>query len=698
MKSKTIAAIMLVAMLGTILLTSTAFSQGGSYIDVLRHKVIKSPDAALIAMQTDIADMSPDQIRTGDIEKQDADGMLITEDLGFHMGYIAWNIRSNQTYRRTVDYWPPADIAFRHALIHCYDQLGIIPPIYGYIVTPVRSLVPPAQSKYYNPAVPDHPYNPGSPFTSTPGDGTSCGILMAGGYTFQDLGTTGVVDDADYWKTPGDYDMPYLEIWTPLIGVAPTSWQHGQEFVADLAEIGLAATTANGDKGIASVGRDFNDYLEDVYDFGDFDAFMVFYTMGRIPDQLYSFLHSSQDVRTLPGADGATGLYDPAIDTLCETVKFSLDADEIETAAKEIQRMLYTETEPNAENFALAYMLLYSRSLFNAFGPRVTGGVVKSPGYGSDNSWTHMNIRTTRDEGGKEVMIYINGDEPSSFNPCYATTAYEWNIIGWCFDGATAVNPYNHYDIPWLATDWTITSIPNQGPYSNETWMDVDFTLRSDVEWQDGHSFVASDVEFCLEFLRDYSVPRYAATWAEIDDVEVVSSTEVTIHSMSEGIGLFYDYSGLIALLPPQVWDQSWASNQAVLDYDPTEPYNVATGYTDGPNPPDTNLFGTGPFIFKFYDAVNMYDDMWKNPNYFLTITDIEDLKTEMFWQVGDYNRDGLVNVLDLTFVSFGFGCIEGLDPCYTTYIDADFNEDGIIDTRDISNAAYHLLWQKEYP
>jgi ABC-type transport system substrate-binding protein len=695
---------MLVSMFAAFATIPNALAAQGPLADVLRHTVIKSPDAALIAMQTGAADFSPDQIRTSDIEKQDADGMLITQDLGFHMGFIAWNIRQDQGYRRgELDdlVFPPSDVHFRHAMIHCYDQLGIIPPIYGYIVTPVRSLVPPAESKYYNPNVPAHPYNPGSPFATTvwnPSTGANentCAILRYAGYTFVDTAPTGVVNDADYWEDPVGDPLPFMRIFTPLAEVAPTSWQHGQEFMNDAAAIGLASTTANGNHGIFAEGWDFNEYLELVYDDVDFDAYMVFYSLGRVPDHLFTLLHSSQDCYVLPGARNAPGVWDATLDGLCEDVQYNLDTNLIETAAKSIQTMLYAHTDPNvypnADNYTLAYMTLYSRSYFNAFGDDVTG-VVKSPGYGSDNSWTFFNMMTTRTEDGDSVIVYINGDEPDSFNPCYATTVYEWNIIGATQDGLTAVNPYNHNDIPWIATDWTITEVGGG--------MEIDFTLRDDVYWQDGYKFEADDVEFALEFLRDHNVPRYASTWMTLSDVVVTDATHLTIEASEKGLGLFYDYSGLGPLLPMQIWDRTWASDQAVLDYNP-EQYaygtDMASGYSAGAwaSEVPTNVFGTGPWVFQFYDAVNMYDDCYANQHYFLSHAEIAALKVEMFWEVGDHGKNGIVNVLDLTFVSFSYGLIEGLDPGFDP--DADFNDDGIVDMKDISNCAYHLLWQKEY-
>ena len=70
LKTKVMLAIMLVSMIAIIPMIPTAYAQTyGPIMDGKTDKVIKSPDAALIAMQTGIADFSPDQIRTSDIQK-----------------------------------------------------------------------------------------------------------------------------------------------------------------------------------------------------------------------------------------------------------------------------------------------------------------------------------------------------------------------------------------------------------------------------------------------------------------------------------------------------------------------------------------------------------------------------------------------------------------------------------------------------
>jgi len=71
----------------------------GPEIDQLRFKVIKSPDPQLIAMQTCAVDVLTDLIRTGDIDKLTSDGFTVTSAPGFHMGFIGFNTRPDQSYK-----------------------------------------------------------------------------------------------------------------------------------------------------------------------------------------------------------------------------------------------------------------------------------------------------------------------------------------------------------------------------------------------------------------------------------------------------------------------------------------------------------------------------------------------------------------------------------------------------------------------
>jgi ABC-type transport system substrate-binding protein len=383
----------------------------GPKIDKLRFKVIRSPDAQLIAMQTCEVDVLTDLIRTGDIEKLDGEGFTITAAPGFHMGFIGYNIRPDQTYK--LDGWGSkiagpilSNMWFRKALFQCYNQEEIVASIYKYIVTPVQSLVPPAMGGWVNPAVPKQPYNPGDPDLDTnyggtcgvptsypnryPNDVSACGKLRRAGfinvgtnwvtpYDLDDDGTPGTMADTDCDGTPDapgteaecTYDnyvadpddvIPILLVFTPLYEVAPTSAEHGARFVADCNAI---------DVPLSHEPREFDPYLDKVFGVGDtpgghFDLFMVFYSLGRFPDHLYDMCHSSFDSRIQPEGRNAPGIHSDELDEACETIKYSLDHDAKIAAAYAAQEMLYLQEYPEA---AFSYMLLYSRILFNGFKP-----------------------------------------------------------------------------------------------------------------------------------------------------------------------------------------------------------------------------------------------------------------------------------------------------------------------------------------
>lgn len=442
----------------------------GPKIDRVRFKVIKSPDPTLIAMQVCEVDIAPDLIRTGDIEKLYGDGFTITSTAGFHMGHIGLNIRPDQSYKDPAHGSPIAgpvlsDVNFRHALFHCYNQEEIVAAIYKYIVTPVQSLVPPAQGGWVNPNVPTHPYNPGDPTATTmyPADHSACGILRYGGYTYDSGAGNWIVPyDLDDNPDTDDY-IPTLKVFTPTYEVAPTSAEHGHRFVEDCNRIGIP---------LYHDPREFAPYLDLVFGTeaaagGEFDLYMVFWGLGRFPDHLYDMCISTQDCYEVPGAYNSPGIHSDELDEAVSTIKFSLDHDAKMEAAKKAQMMLYNETYSEC---AFSYLQLYSRILFNAFKPGMKG-IVNSPGYGSDNLWTYRNMHwdygpdgipeteddpNTRIEDGEDVIIYCLGEEPERLNPCFAHTVYAWEIIGTVVDGLMEVNPYTHEDLGWMAWDWEI--------------------------------------------------------------------------------------------------------------------------------------------------------------------------------------------------------------------------------------------------
>jgi ABC-type transport system substrate-binding protein len=380
-----------------------------------------------------------------------------------------------------------------------------------------------------------------------------------------------------------------------------------------------------------------------------------------------------------------------------DTFWTSLDHAEKVQACHETQRTLFN---PGFPDCAFAYLPLYSSNHFNAFHPDLRG-IVNSPGFGSNNRWTHLNIRwqpgleryheTYPD---KTVVDWIWADEPELLNPCSALTVYAWDILEKTIDGLIGINPYTLEDIPWLARQWSEEVWPDAGGPGVD-WMNVTFWLNETVRWQDGHPFTADDAAFSWLFLRDWLVPRYLGMTRWLEDVEVIDTYTVRAILNTTSQFLIYDLAETAALLPPQVWDRPWPDLAAIMTYDPTIPYSVAPGYTPGPTPPPTNLFGTGPYIFQFYDLLWLYAELWQNPNYFKYTNEIFTLKVEMFHRAGDVNRDGYIDVWDLSALGMAYGTRIGW-PDYNP--DADLNSDFIVDARDLAAICWHWARQREYP
>ncbi len=541
-----------------------------------------------------------------------------------------------------------------------------------------------------NPNVPRHPYNPGDPFTSPPTEHSSCGILKAAGYTFVDSGTPGVVDPADYWLCPPPNGLPVpvpeITLWTPTYETAPASYLHGARFVNDLGKIGLASSSANGHSGFVHEPEIFNIYMNSVHQ-GLFDAYMAFWNLERFPTHLYYMCHSSQDSLLYPGRNNCPGIIDPTIDSLLETLMTSLDHAEKLQAAYDVQERLY---DPDACSKALAYMALYSKINFNAFNPNLRG-IVNSPGYGAHNKWTLLNMRWVLAPSTGSTVNWLLPEEPEYLNPLTAQTKYSWAVMSPILDGLLMVNPYTHEDLPWLAESWEVVVTP--------TGMEITFHLRKDVFWQDGNPYKAQDAKFNWDFLKDNQIPRFAPVWQHIEDVVVIDNYTVKVMLNETGQFVVYDLAATAAMLPPPVWQ--WLDGQPltqILAYDPstntTKPTDAGPWFCT-PSGPCTQLYGTGPFVFDYYDPVGQIIELHQFPGYFRTTAGVFAQKVEMFHAVGDVNYDGFIWADDRAMIAVKYGRF-WWEPEYDPA--CDLNQDGVIDVIDLSLANFHFGEQREYP
>jgi len=77
-----------------------------------------------------------------------------------------------------------------------------------------------------------------------------------------------------------------------------------------------------------------------------------------------------------------------------------------------------------------------------------------------------------------------------------------------------------------------------------------------------------------------------------------------------------------------------------------------------------------------------------------MTQAELQTIMAQMFWEIGDQTRTGVVDVVDLNAVSTAFG----YSPPAPQYdANADFDSNNIVDMRDMRQSAFHLTLQKEY-
>jgi peptide/nickel transport system substrate-binding protein len=98
-----------------------------------------------------------------------------------------------------------------------------------------------------------------------------------------------------------------------------------------------------------------------------------------------------------------------------------------------------------------------------------------------------------------------------NFNPLSPLAAPRWPTVAGIYEPLVVWNSVQGVYVPWLATSWSF----------NDDSLGARVTLRDGVRWSDGKPFVADDVVFTFQLLKQFSALDKRGVWSFLKDVRV---------------------------------------------------------------------------------------------------------------------------------------------------------------------------------
>jgi ABC-type transport system substrate-binding protein len=228
-------------------------------------------------------------------------------------------------------------------------------------------------------------------------------------------------------------------------------------------------------------------------------------------------------------------------------------------------------------------------------------GIVVTPGYGSDNQFSFMNMHPEGYELGNDSSMTIrcgfSTQEILSFNPIYETGVYEWRLLDLIYDPLVKRNPYDLNEFKsWLARSFEV------GTYTHPaygTCTKIKVRLLPNVRWVDGVPLTTADVYFTLVEAASLLTSRGFPPPSWLGNVWDILSLRILDPYTFE---VLYKVKSVFAL--------SLLSNQIILPMHIWKPI-CATG-DPTTFAPDPNVIGSGPMRLKEY-AQNDHVEMVAN-------------------------------------------------------------------------------------
>lgn len=519
----------------------------GPKIEELYMVIHRDPDSQILALERGKLDVLGDITRPVDVERLSQNAWIeLSISRGFHLFFMGFNLRKS----------PWNSLPLRKAVAHAIPKQQIVRDLFSGYSEPVSTYLPPV-SPYYEPDVATYPYDPSR----------AKAILKEAGWSWNGEGRLVPPGSKDALKT--------LKLLTPAAQSAPTTMEIGRRIADSLETIGLP---------VELEPLDFSVMIRRL-DVHDFDLFVMAWSLNRDPDNLFAFFHSSMDVE---GGYNIQGLHDPEVDKVTERLRWAPDRETAEKAAREAQRLLSEK---------LPWVPIYSRYMIAAVS-KDWKGIVATDATSADNIWTLLSMEPAT--GPMRPVFWALSSEPRSLNPLSSGSAYDWQILGLIYDSLITVDPRTLEDIPWLATDWKIETVPGEtAPKTRLT-----FWLREGVTWHDGKPLSAEDVRSTLLYLKENRIPRYFDAVRDIESVETTGDRTVVVTMENTSYWHLHNIGGS-PVLPAHILEQ-------VTDWKSWQPAGTAH-----PKAKDlTMLVGTGPFVFSEYRPgeyvlLKRYDRFW---------------------------------------------------------------------------------------
>jgi plastocyanin len=318
--------------------------------------------------------------------------------------------------------------------------------------------------------------------------------------------------------------------------------------------------------------------------------------LRRYADWLYDLLYSANDVA---GGWNFAGIHDALLDQWTMSVLTDLNVDTVITSASFVQaRFVYT---------LMPWFPISSGKAFCTVAHDSRGelmDVESMPNYGPMNDWSWMTMHWKTSWPGGSVRVAL-ADTVGTLNPYTDSTPYGWQMLDRAITDLLSINPVTLMDMPYIATQWSITpwiNVPELGIIGGTK---VTFYLRQDVLWHDLTSVTAYDCTNNMRLLRTYQPGIYSSAWANLVYEEADGPYKFDVYFSTTSLYCADHVAETALLAPKRVTDKAEAKyGSIVTGWDPAFNTYKSLMWQDPPAKYSfmKQVVGCGPYVFDYFD------------------------------------------------------------------------------------------------